>query len=420
MPKIFDYKGKREIIVSINQDPNAEPGVVDDRTGKGMMPGSRKPAGAFRRRPAGFLNFYDLGQILVDGQWKDSVVNVGPDVIVDPNFNEILERYNPIYTTPPMSLSDWEDVHEIFFAVPFEDWKEKFRKVDYEEAYKYGIGVVEGPDFDDYRDVDAANENWTSRGYKNLPKIDVETTNLALSFDTSDTATFKITEAYDYAAEEVSIPVNGPIDVFLIPWLASFYAERHYEYGGDPFIVKIKTFLGGYSVISRELFLQNNITSYGYRWRYYLENPIPILLERPFFQTRFGTNYASTNPDFSRIAIGQPGYISSYLRDLVRDYLPRFGGTSTTLTYIDGEANDFELDTGPAYIADLDPSMFFEIFLQFGSVNIQPEGMLRGIIMKGAKRYYIWNKVEIPYFGSWENGPEPPSLPYLRYDFDYE
>lgn len=206
---------------------------------RGPIISKRKPEYLSRRRTAKGISFYDLGQILIDGNWATRTANI---TLPDDPFNPTAAEYVPINE---------------FFNAPLavENWHTSFRKVEPALGSKYAIRYQVGS-VDEFGDVDlqdegdsvSSNEHWTAQGLtvdeafnflaislSSMLDEDFRPVYSGLSMPIFTPLTFrspgpsspanKITTEADADADAAEAPTlsiaNGPIDVFLSPAIFS-------------------------------------------------------------------------------------------------------------------------------------------------------------------------------------------------------
>lgn len=121
--------------------------AVEEKRGP-ILPGTR-PEYLPRRNTGVYLNFWDLGQVWNGSDWEDL------DFVATPTITEGT-GIDPPYmdTVASLDSSNWDDYKDKLFEVPLEDWGTTYRKLTYEDAYRYGIDVYLG----NPADVDAGNQ----------------------------------------------------------------------------------------------------------------------------------------------------------------------------------------------------------------------------------------------------------------------
>jgi hypothetical protein len=243
--------------------------------------------------------------------------------------------------------ADYAAFHAKLFEVEVTGWKTRYRRLDYTAAAKYDIGLK----LNDGAEIalDPGNPNWTSGGLKNAPvtRIASASSGAFLRFDTGDTANFKITESFDYAADEAELTLAKKIDVFLIPALALQEAT------------------------SNSLTVQRGI------YLNYAPFPRRRLLTRDFFK-RTWTNPASSNENIAEI----------------NDWIDYFKIAPSSRAFTDDLTNPL------APLTEIDPNDFPAVTLasEFSGVGLfldgtpLAEGLLVAVLQSGGRTFFVWTK----------------------------
>lgn len=318
---------------------------------KGLISSRRENDYQARRLSFGNINFYDCGQIKSGEVWLD----IGWQKI--PNWTFISS--NTYLEVDELTLSDWQDLIDYLMLVSFEDFPATYRKLEYADAFRYGIQIYNGTDF---FSLAASNPKWTTSGLK-VPLSSANFNLLAGSAfntfgDISPTnISYKITSEFDYAAQAVSLSFNKPTDFFLVPMIICESATSRIRFDGT--LTGYLNYI--YRPASRETFLDN-----------------PLL------------NAALPNPYFTyRSLSGVPVPDTSLIFDEILALLASRSG-----------ARHFKVGTGSAAVGDFPngDDIFFDgdgaaistADLIDGAKATVPEGGLLAFIKQGANWYYLW------------------------------
>jgi hypothetical protein len=360
-----------------------------ERVPRGLIEDEQQDEVFSRRVRQTRLNFYDLGQIEVGGVWKDSITDVGTRVVPEINPGELWVTLN----LEEFGLVHWQQVHSKLFEVPLSNWKNKYRKIEHAEAYKYGL-VYYKPGSSTPNFLTEENTDWTSEGLEPYEKIRVQSIRIALDFDLRDSSRYKVTKSYDYNAADEEITLSGGADIFLMPEMYYFLVSHDNDYGGSPYFVRFGYYLPRWGVSSRELLLEK--TGYSVPHQTY-EGLFPNTLQERYLHNNTGTfqfnRYTTTNPLWH--AVGNTSFMSDSFRDEWTEYVTsRFSDPLyVVIEYTDGGLSavyltepNFPNTDGAEYARDfwMDSPLPDRIYLG--------EGLLVAIIKLGSTFYYVWRK----------------------------
>jgi hypothetical protein len=206
------------------------------------------------------ITFYDLASVKDGDEYRDHPILKIPSYTVSDNSPGAL------YTVESFSQTDWDDYRALLFEIPVEQWKDNYRKLEYEinpvsipdggvaEPATYPIGLANVGDFrlnvfgsfsadistPEGRALKASNLStydfcWDSKGleYRNLdtfsfgfPSVDAAHFPEWFELDLDDSANYKITATNDPDAADISgtLAFSGAIDVYLVPLVGLFAA----------------------------------------------------------------------------------------------------------------------------------------------------------------------------------------------------
>lgn len=216
---------------------------------------------ALRRRILKGINFYALN--LVKPEDSDEYKDI--DWYVNPSITHTINRAaiegqleQVILDVGRFTESDLEGLYEKIFEVPLEDWKKRYYKIPYDNRIPFTIHIKDKEgDVQQISDENDAVLKYEEDGeilYRPLDSIGIEWTRKGLMYDTSldeeeepifghiaintsedspyfefDTSSedYKITEEYDYDAEEVEWKIKPNMDIFLVPKFGLYYSTTN-------------------------------------------------------------------------------------------------------------------------------------------------------------------------------------------------
>jgi hypothetical protein len=267
------------------------------------------------------INFYDVGQYLDGDTFKDIpfTFNGGHEITLTDSFGNDYQYWE----ADDFTIDRWQDLYDEIIAIEpaVSNWRDVFRKLTYEDSYKYGVSVYQGRGsiLSDPNTPNPANQlrggtnpEWTAKGLKSKESwLSVAPTGgLAIPFDTSDTTNFKITAAFDYSAADSTIDFKKGGDVFLIPQVLYSYSQQNPEdlgHTGDVNEIKI---WAGWAVKSRELYLDKTLQRSGF------SIPPVATPEFPIFE---GWSSQSTLKSTNSYMV--PGYTYRAINDVFADQI---------------------------------------------------------------------------------------------------
>jgi hypothetical protein len=254
-----------------------------------------------RRRQAGGINFYDIGQIRDGGGWTD--------FDIDGSLLWSLHTVDAAHADWGATHTAWTSLTDLLFA-SFPDvntWKDTFRKVEYAEAPKYGINIVD--DWIDayahtyparqsgfYNDVGGASHpvsgsKWTPTGLS-LKASDltqpghrygISTTGLAFWFTPGAHGPGETyyTGSYDPDAAHVAFDIlAGKTNIYLVPMLMTHLLTDAVDFPN-------RYLLSDITVVPRSVFL--NMTDSHYAGHFF--EPLAGEMENGAFSQLDAANF---------------------------------------------------------------------------------------------------------------------------------
>jgi hypothetical protein len=247
MKKYIARPGQK-VTIEIHRKAKVQSPKSKVQSRKGIIPLRREDDYLARRGGGIYLNFYDFGQFTEDGvSWQEF------DWVVSKTINTDTGQH--VIDLAQLSLTDWDALKDQIFATDKNEWKNVFRKFEYEKAERYGIDIylgklstLDNPTIDESkyfpvgRDASRhyiqweksadliAGTQWTEKGLRIKKKQTTEAFTLLthsgfinlISFNSSKT--FKVTSEPDYDAEEVEFIVDASTDFYLVPMFTIEYA----------------------------------------------------------------------------------------------------------------------------------------------------------------------------------------------------
>jgi hypothetical protein len=226
----------------------------------GIIPVKKEDVVLKRRSQSSLINFWDLG---IYKNESDDWVEI--DSVLKPGYDD---SSGIIAGNLPMTLTQYQILMDKIFEIDINDWKTRYHKIEYEEAERYGFDLeIDDREFPVGRDgsrnivfsADPITQGkWTDKGlkYQSIGTGLVLKGYLGFNyFDTSNTTRYKITETYDFAADEVEFNPKGPIDFYLVPRIVSGNGSTIINIGGTPALLKFQTVVLNYFMMRRAYYL---------------------------------------------------------------------------------------------------------------------------------------------------------------------
>lgn len=239
---------------------------IGNKDDKGLLPDRRHRHNLYPKKKQG-VNFWDLGQIKIGEDWVDIPYEFDPICSITGGGNTL--------TTAP--YTDYGTLRDMIFAVPSADWKTHFRKLNYEQAERYGLDMyrdalgTSGVEYavaregsrKTYAGNDIVASDWTPQGLQIGEIAPVMTLWSAGAFLPlflgADPGFSKVTASQMYSADAVGITGLKPnADVFLMPKVSEFFGRSI-----NPSIAT-QYFVGPFQTLRRQTFLGMNWTDSGY------------------------------------------------------------------------------------------------------------------------------------------------------------
>lgn len=344
----FKIKNGDEILIKIKNGAAAE----DDQSNlpqppapQGILPVHRADDYPARRLvQSGLFNFYDVGQVknLDTGLFQDLAFNVS-------------EGYNTI--PEPIPFASWAAYYDLIFSIPLNEWKEKYRKIEYGEIEKYGIQIT-----NDLITLDTPE--WTANGLKY--EFDglrffmrVFAHPILSEFDPSN---YKITKENNFSADEAVFNAKRGGDLFFFPRIVRREVEESNNAGNNGRL------WANYGIISREFWLNKRYTT--------------IFEDTPMFQQDTYDQIDATE------ASGIDELLKSYP---TTDYYKWTGSNQSTGSFVS--------KTSYPSVGGAGASRTYQINSRYKNSNyFAPfSNKLIAVIFQGGQIYYIWIKNIISY-----------------------
>ena len=240
----------------------------------GLMPVDSRPDDLIPRRRKDSINFYDLGQIKIDGVFQTLDVDFIPEVTIDGERDfEYLILSGDIDAM-------MEEIEDIVFSVPFSDWKSKFYKIvkgdiSFEKTVRMNFDRGGTPVSDTLNNL----PEWTSGGLSLSP---TQLGDLIVSPDSVlyhrplDFTSYKVTSENDPDAEGVEFTPSGQMDIFIWPSVVVNSSTVQYRNG-------LHTFIDGSGTHSDEIMHSELLNGYA------------LVFERGLTEELVGIDYDGTS-----------------------------------------------------------------------------------------------------------------------------
>lgn len=369
--------------------------------------GQRREPEYLPRRKAGFLNFYDLGQIKSGADWIDLPFNVNP------GFSATVVSGHTVTDFSPFTLTNWESLYTLIAAVPHADWKDQYRKLEFGESGKYGVSEYQGrggilldsSNVDPANKLQASNPEWLATGLKPLQDwIEVfPTGGLSMIYKTADTTNYKVTDTHDYAAPAVTLKIKRGANVFLMPLV--MYTLAVQEVGIDA-AFRGATLYSHWTIKPRALLLDKTLK----KWFDPPFDEVPILEGYYLASTSYRSSGAWM---FDASHIGD-AFATAYINWMKAQpqaqlWVQRGTAGSGGATFAFEPLANFPFPaTGPQSVVNVHifhtQSPQFEGLPDIGddADRYEGEGLLLGVIQQGSKFYYIWAKNNTQQITFWD------------------
>lgn len=338
-----------------------------------------------QRRSQNFINFYDLGQI--------NTGTTDSPVWEDLDFQDVRTLTisgTPLHPTGTMAfgLSGWANLKDKIFEVGIDDWKTKYRPLDYENAEKYYVDLYTGDgSFTDNstKFYSAARANsranailgtadgrgWVEKGLKleaSPNRFFIYATSLFPGIPETNT---KVTNTPNYSDPSVTLDVGKKADIYLVPWPVFHQGSDGSTSSGPSHTGFLNLF---FEIISRSLFLDAaDLTAW---YHSYVDASHPVA--SPFA----GADYEAVE------------HVAGELAAVF----------NSAESYSRSRPNARYYRTGLGFV---DPTTFPVLShwaLQYGSYSINnftsatvklEAGSLLAIIRKPGQDYYVWSSAQV-------------------------
>lgn len=326
------------------------------------------------------------------------------------NFNEILfhrahgielNDSNQIVQLPP-TVADFEALKEEILSVPLPELKNKYLKLDYDNAYRYGLIVYEGQEITSIEEITLHPDNphWTTEGYDLTDKMWIFNGAFE-NLNFREEGFTKVTRTSNPNDEHVDLGDFRNGNIYLMPRLCRL--EGFAQSGGDP-----RQFIGSYyNLISNELLLNIDQVNFA-------ETP---KIARPVFLPIAMLNFFSTNN--SLVTIYPPfDYGSNTWGKFLNPILSKWSESPEKYHAFVNEAEeivDLPFDEFPP------TASFGCLYYSSAASALEPTTgyILAAIIETGGEFYYAWSILETYQRMDWGfefqfisgGGGENPELP---------
>jgi hypothetical protein len=384
---------QRERLNRLSQRLNSAKGIINEAIQDDYIPR--------RLQKDIYLNFWDLGQFTEDDgeTWSEFDWTVTKSLILDgSNYAQDLEALN---------LTDWTLMTDQMLSLGIENWKDIFRKLDYETAERYGVdiylgkitgfGGTQGLDISKYFPVgrDGSRNNvahlfegdtisdskWEEKGLKVEDKQTTQEFNLFTSngfvnlMQSTSTNYYKVTEEPSFSSDGVEFLIDSSVDFYLVPMFV--IEEATATRSGNNLILNYI-----YAPLSRNFFITGN------GW-----NPVEWDYS-PF--TKINISYVGTSSSRSDELLN---FMKG--RSEARAYQEPTGTVSPSTFPLGGE--EIQIDLSGIVAFDAFTSSYADVV----------EGSLVAVAKKKNKWYYFWSNVTKQNWNS--SGSTLPRYPRFIY-----
>lgn len=348
---------------------------------QGPLKQAQRPDDELIVRKSGFINFWDMGQIKSGDDWVDVNYKV-LDMDVDLMTPDIASVFD---------LSRFNELRDILLTPAESDFKTTYRKLEFGEIEKYGIGInlqhdteqiFVGPDGTTILGEPATAGKWSSQGLKSKGSTISLFTSIAFEWFNNHTGEYKVTNGPTYTSDSVPFALGKNPNVFLVPRILNIVNTME-DFDGSAGRKRNVQFTR-YQQLSREFWVERLDTNYT---GYFLSQPLgsfissePIVLDA----TNRDDWVSSVNSDtgsraFSdELDLSSPDPLDRLFSEVAPGSYPLYSPTPTH-RHFSTLGGKFEVDG----YHSLSPGELFPSFRRI-------EGQLCGIIQQGTKTYYFW------------------------------
>lgn len=385
-----DFRTRNEIVVTIPDGSTADVELKPKKKKRAAVPpGKTGRRFLHRRRQAGNVNFWDLGQVKSGSVWVDLPFSARSEF--SSSSATVAYRFQE---------SDWHLLGDQINAVPKNDWKTYFRKLEFTTGEKYGVDIADlqisgsllyrvGRD-GSRRDRDGIvidGTDWTDKGltvnpaaftsYDGRRRFAVDGWAANYFFDNFPDYS-KVTTLYDPTAANVPFTLGATANVFLMPRIVSLRARRLDTV--TAFGTNSHNMFTKYRALSREFWLERSNGS-DFLPNIFSECPTNLTLTPTNSAdlianmaaapgtTFFRTTWPSSTPSVVQL-VSDPGSWQTVFSEM-RELTPI----------------DYRVDMIPVH----DPAAFPD----GGGIA---SGILVGIIEQGGTYYYFWRTSSGPNY----------------------
>lgn len=219
MSETIKLKPGDELVITIPKNARANKGGAGRGKKKRGPISKRSSRDKYlpRRKSAGLINFYDVGQIfdLDTLLFRDNAFPIQPDLLNAMPWRTPLDFEG-------VTLGEWTSIAAQITGVA--NRKDRFKKIEKSVSAGYGIqlAINEG----DFELLNPDNPKFLDGGYKTeggVSRLRLLFQGLGFDVDTDDSV--RITSAPLYSADSVSFGFNGKANVFIAPALGGFFAS---------------------------------------------------------------------------------------------------------------------------------------------------------------------------------------------------
>lgn len=222
---------KRQKIVIEVEEETPKPPRGEEATPLGMLPNYiRRPM--ILRRPVApigdYINFYDLGQYLIEEEYRDL------DYAAIPTASFSVNRSSPSWFVEIIKIAlskftpmDWANFRARLFVPPIETWKNYYRQIPFEVFPPYSPNIRSKTGAFQTVSPSLASNNievfgirWdegAGLAYSGLTAIDLASVPAYYNFKTNDPANFKITLTPNSTDPAAPFVMGGAINAYLVP-----------------------------------------------------------------------------------------------------------------------------------------------------------------------------------------------------------
>lgn len=417
---LFNVKtGKGEPAVRILLSKKPEGSTTADESDdtpaprKGVLHGRRRPnAPLIRKKKGSVLNFYDMGQVKnEEGDWVDlpyeSALDFAPTLDLSLAHIVSVCEADRLFALRDLLLPDPET------------WKTKFRKVELDDAVKYGLAVQDASNSFHYvaktgeSVLDSgtiSSSEWSSAGLKLKTTFKALRPGAAFEAFALDSSFYKITTAPDFTADPASFTPAKVMDVFCVPSVINLSSFKSVTQSDDPTRSdNLHLYYGAYIILSRQFWLDRTdgaFTGSIFAQGFADATGLPVTFTSTFTLVD-GTNISDVLGQFNAsggrifvLSTGDGGIEAIEAVESWPPVVPMGESGSSTLAYyrtttLADTFLDFSAPVANNIIGDIDVP-----YVGSGDTpdTVKPiAGQLVGAIQQNGTTYYFWVKDGLNY-----------------------